>query len=79
VSENDWQSRVDAFWSAFDDSDPERMLAEMRALVDERGAGDPLALAEWGGVHDSLGLEADAVAPYRSALAAGLPPGRHTR
>ena len=73
---DDWQARVDAFWAAFDDSDPERMLAQMRTLVDERPSGDAVALAEWGGVHDSLGLEADAVGPYRAALAAGLDPDR---
>ncbi|WP_022882613.1 tetratricopeptide repeat protein [Gryllotalpicola ginsengisoli] len=71
---DDWQARVDAFWADFDDSDPDGCLARMRALVEERPPGDPFALAEWGGVHDSLGLEAEAVEPYRRALAAGLPP-----
>lgn len=33
-----------------------------------------MALAEWGGVHDALGLEEEAVEPYRRALAAGLDP-----
>ncbi|MFC4243950.1 tetratricopeptide repeat protein [Gryllotalpicola reticulitermitis] len=73
---DEWQRRVDAFWAAFDDSEPERMRAEMRALVGERPAEDATALAEWGSVHDALGLEADAVGPYRSALAAGLDPER---
>jgi hypothetical protein len=77
VSEDgDWQARVDRFWAAFDDSDAEGCLRRMRALVDERPAGDAAALAEWGGVHDSLGLEAEAVGPYRQALAAGLDPER---
>lgn len=48
------------------------MLARMRALLNERPAGDALALAEWGGVHDALGLEEGAVEPYRAALEAGL-------
>lgn len=74
MAQNDWQARVDAFWNDFDDSDPERMLSLMRGLVDERDADDPVALAEWGGVHDALGLEEDAVGPYRSALAAGIEP-----
>jgi len=69
---DDWQLRIDAFWDAFDEADPEGQLAKMRALVDERPAADARALAEWGGVHDALGLEAGAVGPYRSALAAGL-------
>nr|WP_240188619.1 tetratricopeptide repeat protein [Nakamurella flavida] len=44
----------------------------MQALVGQRPPGDPAALAEWAGVHDSLGLEAQAIPLYRQALAAGL-------
>jgi thioredoxin-like negative regulator of GroEL len=33
-----------------------------------------IELFEIGGTHDSAGREADAVAPYREALALGLPP-----
>lgn len=33
-----------------------------------------IALFELGGEHDAAGREADAVAPYRDALALGLPP-----
>lgn len=72
MDDTDWQSRVEAFWEAFDDNEPQTMLAKMRALVDERPLGDALALAEWGGVHDALELEEDAVDAYRQALAAGL-------
>jgi len=75
-TEDSWQARVARFWAEFDDSDVEGCLSRMRALVDERPAGDAAALAEWGGVHDSLGLEAEAVGPYREALAAGLDPER---
>lgn len=71
-SRTDWQSRVAAFWDSFDDSDPERMLTGMRTLIGERPEGDGLALAEWGGVHDALDRGAEAVEPYRLALAAGL-------
>lgn len=70
----DWQDRVDAFWDAFDDGDRPKMLADMSALVSERPPGDAMALAEWGGVHDALGLEEEAVGPYRRALSAGLDP-----
>ncbi|AYG02921.1 tetratricopeptide repeat protein [Gryllotalpicola protaetiae] len=77
MSEHDeWQAKIDAFWAEFDDSDADGCLRRMRALVAKRPAGDPEALAEWGGVHDSLGLEAEAVGPYRAALAAGLAPER---
>ncbi|MHC2999554.1 tetratricopeptide repeat protein [Microbacterium sp. HJ5] len=72
--DSDWTARIDAFWTTFDETDCPRMLADMRALVDERPAGDAAALAEWGGVHDALGLEEEAVNPYRDALAAGLDP-----
>lgn len=73
VSERgEWESRVAAFWESFDDSKPEEMLTGMRALVGERPEGDAQALAEWGGVHDALDLGAQAVEPYRRALAAGL-------
>ncbi|WP_435527466.1 tetratricopeptide repeat protein [Microbacterium aurantiacum] len=67
-----WNSRIEAFWESFDDARPQEMLAAMRALVDERPEGDARAPAEWGGVHDALDLGADAVGPYRRALAAGL-------
>lgn len=55
------------------------MLAGMRALVDERPEDDAQALAEWGGVHDALDLGAEAVEPYRRALAAGLSPEEEHR
>ncbi|WP_307785407.1 tetratricopeptide repeat protein [Microbacterium hibisci] len=72
TDEANWTARVEAFWATFDDSDPAGMLAKMRALVDQRAPGDARALAEWGGVHDALGLEEEAVEPYRRALATGL-------
>jgi len=70
--DSNWVARIDGFWSTFDENDPAAMLEGMRALVEQRDAGDALALAEWGGVHDALGLEEEAVAHYRLALAAGL-------
>lgn len=70
--DSNWLARIDEFWATFDADDPAGMLAKMRALVAEREGIFGVALAEWGGVHDALGLEEDAVEPYRRALAAGL-------
>lgn len=69
---SEWDRRVAEFWSAADDTDPAGALAAMQRLVQERPAGDPAALFEWAGVHDFLGLEAQAVPLYQEALAAGL-------
>lgn len=74
-----WQERVDAYWRDADDSRPERMLAEMDALVRERPAGDADALFELASAHDFLGREADAIPLYRAALTAGLGPDRHSQ
>lgn len=67
-----WDERVEEFWEAADDADPDRALQDMGALVAERPDDDPAALFEWAGVHDFLGLETQAVPLYRQALANGL-------
>ncbi|WP_369816310.1 tetratricopeptide repeat protein [Cellulomonas sp. Leaf334] len=74
-----WSRRVDQFWETADDDDAEAVLEGMKALVAERPVGDPAALLEWAGAHDSVGLEAEAVPLYRQALAAGLDPEREAR
>ncbi|WP_444636172.1 tetratricopeptide repeat protein [Glutamicibacter sp. AOP33-2CA-4] len=51
----------------------------MRSLASERPPGDASALFELGGVHDSLGLETDAIPYYRAAIEAGLEGERATR
>lgn len=66
-----WEDRIAAFWGTADDADP-TVVDRMRALVDERPAGDPAALFEWASVLDFVGREHDAVAQYEAALAAGL-------
>lgn len=68
---SEWRAQVDSFWEAFVDTDAPKMLEGMRALVAQRPSNDAIALAEWGGVHDALGLEEEAVGPYRQALANG--------
>lgn len=74
-----WQERVDAYWRDADDARPERMLAEMAALVRERPDGDADALFELASAHDFLGREADAIPLYRAALATGLGPDRRSQ
>lgn len=66
-----WEDRVAEFWDTADDADP-AVVDRMRALVDERPAGDPVALFEWASVLDFVGREHEAVPQYRAALAAGL-------
>jgi tetratricopeptide (TPR) repeat protein len=70
---NDWQSRVDALWAAFDTFDAPAFLQRMRELAAERPETDPLALFELASAHDSTDHEAEAAALYRRALALGLP------
>jgi tetratricopeptide (TPR) repeat protein len=79
MSTDTWQHRVDRFWAEVDLDDEEAALAGMRALVDERDPDDPAALFEWAGIHDSLGLEEQAVPLYRRALAGDLDDLRRTR
>lgn len=69
---SDWDTRIERFWRDADDAAPEQMLATMRSLMEERPTGDPDALYEWASVHDFLGMEAQAIPLYESALRAGL-------
>jgi tetratricopeptide (TPR) repeat protein len=79
VHADDWQDRVDRYWAEVDLDDEAGALAGMRALVEERGPDDAVALFEWAGIHDSLGLEDEAVPLYRRALATGLDGERTVR
>ncbi|MFC4718066.1 tetratricopeptide repeat protein [Glutamicibacter bergerei] len=75
-----WDQKVDDFYEhAFDESDPRGAIAAMQSLASERPAGDASALFEMGGIHDSLGLEAEAIQYYRAAIKAGLEGERATR
>lgn len=70
-----WDSRIDAFYrDAFVEAEPARTIAAMSDLLATMKADDAGALVpfEMAGVHDSLGLDDDAVPLYREALAAGL-------
>ncbi len=54
---------------------PDEAIALLRPRL-AANPDDPEALYQLGSAHDSAGREADAVGPYRRALAIGLPPAR---
>ncbi|MFB0834257.1 tetratricopeptide repeat protein [Arthrobacter halodurans] len=75
-----WDQKIDRFYEhEFDESDPRGSIKKMQVLASERPEGDAAALFEMGGVHDSLGLEGEAIRLYRDAIAAGLEGERATR
>ena len=69
-----WDARIDQFYAdAFDASDPAGTVAGMRKLLaDAEPDAEALVAFELAGVHDSLGLEDEAVPLYRAAIGAGL-------
>jgi hypothetical protein len=75
---DEWQTRVDAVW-ADARLGPDEVVAAIDALAAERDENDPIALFERAGARDSAGLEVDAEALYRRALAGGLDDERATR
>lgn len=73
MTDEAWTLRIDHFYEReFDEADPRGSIARMRELVSERPEGNPEALFELAGVHDSLGLEDQAIPLYRRAIEAGL-------
>jgi hypothetical protein len=68
----DWEARVAALWTAFDDHEPEDFVARVEALAGELPPGDARALFERACAHDSTGHEAQAEELYRAARDAGL-------
>lgn len=80
MSDTTWDQKIDEFYAhEFNESDPKATIARMRELAGERPHGEAAALFELGGVHDSLGLEHEAIDYYRQAIAAGLKGDRATR
>ena len=70
---SEWDARIDAWYATeLDESRSAESVASMRALLAAHPEAGPLATFELAGVHDSLGLEEEAVALYRQALAEGL-------
>jgi len=68
----DWEARVAALWTAFDDHDPDDFRARVDALARELPEGDARGLFERACAHDSTGHEAQAEQLYRAAMDAGL-------
>jgi tetratricopeptide (TPR) repeat protein len=75
----DWEERLAALWTSFDDYGEEAFLSAMEALVAELPLDSPVAAFELAGAHDSTGQEERAVALYRRALDLGLSGGRRRR
>jgi hypothetical protein len=72
MDEQDWEARVAALWTAFDDHDPAGFVARVDGLAAELPDGDARALFERACARDSTGQETEAEALYRAAMDAGL-------
>lgn len=74
-----WDERIDEFYDTVaDETDPLGSVQRMRHLLvamtdDFDGASPALIAFEMAGIHDSMGLEAQAVPLYEEALAGVLP------
>jgi len=75
----DWEQRLAEVWASAEGLDDAELRAQVKALADERPAGDAIALFELGGAEDSTGRPEQAEAHYREALAAGLTGVRRRR
>jgi len=70
---NEWDAGIDAWYEAnFDETRPEASVTAMREFLAGHPAAGALASFELAGVHDSVGLETEAVPLYQQALAKGL-------
>jgi len=66
-----WEACVAALWQRAPSLPAEELVKAADALADEREPGDASALFERGCARDTAGIEADAEAFYRAALASG--------
>ena len=69
---DEWEQRVAALWTRFDNYDAEEFLARIDVLVAELPETSPVGPFERASALDSVGRERQAVPLYRQALAAGL-------
>ena len=72
MDEQDWEDRVAALWTAFDDHAPDDFVARVEALAAELPENDPRALFERACANDSTGHEVEAERLYSAAIDAGL-------
>ncbi|THV26231.1 tetratricopeptide repeat protein [Glycomyces paridis] len=79
MATEEWQARCAALWDRLDDVDRDDFVQAMKDLAAECDPGDPVALFEVGGAHDSTGYTEAAVGYYERAVAAGLSGVRRRR
>jgi hypothetical protein len=79
VTDEAWEARCAALWERLDNMGREEFVQAMKDLAAECDPGDPVALFEVGGAHDSTGFTETAVGYYERAVAAGLSGVRRRR
>lgn len=67
-----WESQVEAFWKNCYGKDAVQLRKELEQLLAGMDPKDPRVLFEIASLHDFLGEEEQAVAPYQQALDSGL-------
>jgi hypothetical protein len=67
----DWQTRVERTWARLDAMEPGELVRAIDALADERPDDDAAAMFERACARDTCGIEDEAEAWYRKALATG--------
>jgi tetratricopeptide (TPR) repeat protein len=79
MASEDWEARCAALWERLDAMGRDEFVQAMKDLAAECDPGDPVALFEVGGAHDSTGFTETAVGYYERAIAAGLTGVRRRR
>ena len=79
MCEEEWHKRLDALWASLDEKNGDEFLSEMKMLVAERSADDPVGSFEQASAFDSTGHPDLAVPLYRQALERGLSGQRRRR
>lgn len=69
-----FNEQIEAFWRSAKGKSSQKLREELDELLAQRPAGDAVVLFERASLHDYLGEEAQAVEPYRAAIATGLDP-----
>lgn len=69
-----WNEQIETFWRSAEGKTAQNLREELEELLAKRPANDALVLFERASLHDYLGEEAQAVEPYRAAIATGLDP-----
>ncbi|PRB68797.1 tetratricopeptide repeat protein [Arthrobacter sp. MYb213] len=71
-----FSEQLEVFWRSAKGKSPQTLREELDELLAQRPAGDAVVLFERASLHDYLGEEAQAVEPYRAAIATGLEPDK---